>query len=101
MDAAVKNAPPPVSPPAETEFIHKIDYGPPFRLLGREADLCAEEALKHGKMMGFLKKDKISIKKAVHRLDIFQRRVYNVRKYVIVCPGASARAAVRSKNEVK
>ena len=41
---------------------------------------------------------KITRKKAVHRLDIFTRRVYNVRKYVIVCPGTSAVPTVGSSD---
>ena len=62
---------------------------------------------------GFARKGKISRKIAVHRLDIFRRRVYNVRKYVIVCPGTSVAPLVGTvfssapgplsgvKNEVK
>ena len=39
---------------------------------------------------GSAKNGKITRKKAVHRLDIFRSMVYNIRKYVIVCPGTSA-----------
>ena len=94
-------------PASKTKITETNDYGPPFPT-GR-AVFSAQTGRGRGrKRKGFARNGKITRKKAVHRLDIFRSMVYNVRKYVIVCPGRSAvptvggpsvraRAAVRSK----
>lgn len=80
----------------------------------RMGGFCAGKGRGKGiKCLGSAKKGKFTRKKAVHRLDIFRRRVYNTMQYVIVCPGTWAIPAAGSalpsapgplsarKNEVK
>lgn len=51
----------------------------------------AERAEKGRGAQRFRKKDRVSRKNDVHRLDIFKKMVYNVKQYVIVWPGAPVR----------
>ena len=78
-----------VEPGGETELLRKNDYAPLFpRSEERGSAFQGPEGSRFRKESA--KKDRISRKKAVHRLDIFVGRVYNQLQYVMVWPGLSA-----------